>query len=50
MNAVVILRHHMRHSGDSRYAQLLHRLRFYQPTDDDINLLNTGVGTLIPHT
>ena len=30
------------------YAQLLHRLRFHQPTDDDINLLNTRVGVPIP--
>ena len=48
LNAVVILRHQVRQAGDPRYAQLLHRLRFHQPTDDDINLLNTRVGIPIP--
>lgn len=48
LNAVVILRHQMRQAGDSRYAQLLHRPRFHQPTDDDINLLNTRLGIPIP--
>jgi len=48
LNAVVILRHQVRQAGDPRYAQLLHRLRFHQPTDDDIDLLNTRVGIPIP--
>ena len=48
LNAVVILRHQIRQAGDPRYAQLLHRLRFHQPTDEDIRLLNTRVGASIP--
>ena len=47
-NAVVILRRQMRQAGDPRYAELLHRLRFHQPTDEDIDLLNTRVGFPIP--
>jgi hypothetical protein len=46
LNAVVILRHQIRQAGDLRYAQLLHRLRFHQPTDDDIALLNTELAPL----
>ena len=48
LNASVILRHQIRQAGDPRYAQLLHRLRFHKPTDEDIDLLNTRVGVPIP--
>ena len=48
LNAVVILRHQIRQAGDPRYAQLLHRLRFHQPTDEDLDLLDTRVGVAVP--
>jgi hypothetical protein len=38
----------MRQASDPRYAELLHRLRFHQPTDDDINLLMSRIGIPIP--
>ena len=44
----MILRHQIRQAGDPRYAQLLHRLWFHQPNDEDIDLLNTRVGASIP--
>src|SRR5213078_3223390 len=43
LNAVVILRKQMRQAKDSRYAELLHRLRLHQPTDEDIDFLNTRI-------
>src|SRR5579859_1034321 len=42
---VVILRNQIRQAADPRYAQLLH---FHQPTEEDIDLLNTRVGVPIP--
>src|SRR6266516_4273248 len=44
----MILRWQMRQAGDPHYAELLHRLRFHQPTDEYIDLLNTRVGVPIP--
>ena len=47
LNAVIILRTHVRQAGDRRYADLLHRLRVRQPTEEDLELLNSRVGA--PH-
>ena len=33
----------MRQAKDPHYAELLHRLRVHQPTDQDIDLLNTRI-------
>src|SRR5438045_1332882 len=41
LNAVVILRKQMCQAKDPCYAELLHRLRLHQPSDEDIDLLNT---------
>ena len=47
LNAVVILRKQMRQAKDPRYAELLHRLRLHQPTDEDIDLLNTRINAFL---
>ena len=44
----VILRIQVRQAGDRRYADLLHRLRMRQPTEEDIKLLNSRVGAALP--
>ena len=49
LNAVVILRQQMRQSDDSRYAALLRNLRIRQPTEEDIQLLNTRIGITLPN-
>jgi hypothetical protein len=38
----------VRQAGDRLYADLLHRLRIRQPTDEDIELLNSRVGAPLP--
>ena len=43
LTAVVILRKQVRQAKDPRYAELLHRLRLHQPTDEDIDFLNTRI-------
>ena len=40
----------MRQAEDRRYADLLHRLRIRQPTREDIKLLNTRVGAVLPYS
>jgi hypothetical protein len=49
LNAVIILRQQMRQSDDSRYATLLKNLRIRQPTQEDIQLLNTRIGITLPN-
>jgi hypothetical protein len=49
LNAVVILRQQMHQSDDPRYATLLWNLRLRQPTQEDIDLLNTRVGVTLPN-
>ena len=44
LNAVVRLQKQMRQAEDPQYAEVLHRLRIRQPTEEDIALLNTRVG------
>ena len=48
LNAVVILDQQMRQADDTRYAELLGRLRLRCPTQEDIDLLNSRVGLPIP--
>src|SRR5204862_6090211 len=43
VNAVVILRKQMRQEKDPRYAELLHRFRIHESTDEDIELRNTRI-------
>jgi hypothetical protein len=43
LNTAVILRKQIRQAKDPRYAELLHRLHLHQPTDEDIDLLNTRI-------
>ena len=40
---MVILRKQLRQAKDARYAELHHRLHLHQPTDEDIDLLNTRI-------
>jgi ATP-dependent DNA helicase PIF1 len=47
LNMVVILKQQMRQSDDPRYATLLRNLRLRQPTQDDINLLNSRMGVIL---
>jgi len=44
LNAVIILRTPMRQIEDPRYAELLHRLRLRQPTQEDIDLIKSRIG------
>ena len=43
LNSAVILQKQMCQAKDPRYAELLHRLRLHQPTDEDIELLNARI-------
>ena len=49
LNAVVILTEQMRQAGDPACAALLSRLRIRQPTDEDIETLNSRIGAKLPN-
>ena len=48
LNAVVILHQQMRQAEDHVYADLLGRLRLHTPTEEDIKLLQSQIGKLLP--
>jgi len=47
LNACVILTEQMRQADDPEFAAMLQRIRIHQPTDDDIETLNSRVGAHI---
>ena len=49
LNAVVILKEQMRQAGDPDCAALLSRLRRRDPTDEDIETLNSRIGAKLPN-
>ena len=49
LNAVVILLQQMRQISDLLFSQMLHRIRLRVPTDEDIDLLNSRIGALLPN-
>ena len=49
LNAVVILKEQMRQAGDPDYGALLSRLRIRNPSDEDIETLNSRIGAKLPN-
>lgn len=47
LNAVVVFDEQMRQAQDPRYGQAMSRVRIHEPTDDDIQLLNSRIGAPI---
>ena len=48
LNVVVILTQQMRQAEDLRYAETMARIRIHEPTDHDIEMLNSRIGIPIP--
>ena len=48
LNAVVILTKQMRQAQDQRYAEAMRRVRLHEPTNEDIEMLNSRSGAPIP--
>ena len=49
LNAVVILKEQVRQAGDPEYAALLSRLRIREPSNEDIETLNSRIGEKLPN-
>ena len=50
LNACVILTEQMRQADDPEFAAMLQRIRIHEPTDDDIQILNSRVGAHLSST